>query len=911
MISISFLVEMILNVVSLVVASAMLLLVLWQSSRRRENRLVALYMATIVAWSGANQVAHFAAIIGYDPGVFILSIAVGVVLNAYILLTFVADYTGLLRRGWMRGYLAAGLVFVVGVAALIYQGKAILYLGVSPEGLFLYDFTAPGYAGFAITFSFYLAALACLRASHRRTPELWLGAIIPPCGVLFTLFPEIGRYPVDILAAAVSSIFFARAILNENLFNPMARLNTELTDANLRLMQITEDLQEGEANLAAVIGNTEDAIWSVDARRRLITLNSSFKQLFAQAYGVELKPGMDPVDYLPPDLRAEWIELYGRALAGDRFSVEQQYNFPPAQLEVEVSFNPIRGEGGQVTGASVFGRDITARKRAEQELQKAKESAEAANQAKSTFLANVSHELRTPLNAIIGYSEMLQEEAGDLGQSAFVPDLDKIHSAGRHLLGLINDVLDLSKIEAGKMTLYLENFDVAQLIRETTSTIKPLVAKNANTLEVRCADDLGIMRADVTKVRQSLFNLLSNASKFTEKGVITLTVSRESKGRGAGAQGREDDSPRPPSPSAPLPDDWIIFTVSDTGIGMTSEQLGRLFQAFTQADSSTARKYGGTGLGLALTRHFCQLMGGDVSAERRPGQGTTFIIRLPAEVPDPTARPTPAAGIRAAPAPTAQAGTLLVIDDDPLMGDWLRRFVSREGFQVETAMDGQAGLRRAKELHPDAITLDVMMPEMDGWSVLSALKSDPDLSDIPVIMLTLAEDRDKGYALGAADYLTKPIDRDRLVAVLRKYHRDRQRPGSALVVEDDLVAREMMRRTLEKDGWVVSEAENGRLGLERTAEDKPELILLDLMMPEMDGFEFVTELRKRDEWRSIPVVVVTARDLTPEDHLRLNGSVARVLQKGGYSREVLLGEVRDLVAVGVREKAAAKSQPGQ
>jgi len=245
------------------------------------------------------------------------------------------------------------------------------------------------------------------------------------------------------------------------------------------------------------------------------------------------------------------------------------------------------------------------------------------------------------------------------------------------------------------------------------------------------------------------------------------------------------------------------------------------------------------------------------------------------------------------------------------MGDWLRRFVSREGFQVETAMDGQAGLRRAKELHPDAITLDVMMPEMDGWSVLSALKSDPDLSDIPVIMLTLAEDRDKGYALGAADYLTKPIDRDRLTAVLRKYHRDRQRPGSALVVEDDLVAREMMRRTLEKDGWVVSEAENGRLGLERTAEDKPELILLDLMMPEMDGFEFVTELRKRDEWRSIPVVVVTARDLTPEDHLRLNGSVARVLQKGGYSREVLLGEVRDLVAVGVREKAAAKSQPGQ
>jgi len=394
------------------------------------------------------------------------------------------------------------------------------------------------------------------------------------------------------------------------------------------------------------------------------------------------------------------------------------------------------------------------------------------------------------------------------------------------------------------------------------------------------------MRADLTKVRQALFNLLSNACKFTTEGTITLEVVRDTVDGAA----------------------WLTFRVSDTGIGMTPEQMGKLFQAFSQAETSTTRQYGGTGLGLAITQRFCHMMAGDITVESALGQGSTFTIRLPAEVIDPKTAPALPAETATTNALPAGAPTVLVIDDDPTMYDLMQRFLSKEGLHIQAAASGAEGLRLAKALHPAVITLDVLMPGMDGWTMLTGLKNDPDLADIPVIMLTIVEDKNIGYALGASEYLTKPIDWNRLVAILNKYRRE-DPSRTVLVIEDEASTRELLRHMLEKEAWTVSEAENGRVALERIVERRPAVILLDLMMPEMDGFEFIAELRKheREAWQSIPIVVITAKDLTEEDRLRLNSHVEKILQKGVYSRDELLREVHDLVTAYIHQQSVAST----
>jgi CheY-like chemotaxis protein len=489
----------------------------------------------------------------------------------------------------------------------------------------------------------------------------------------------------------------------------------------------------------------------------------------------------------------------------------------------------------------------------------------------------MSHELRTPLNAIIGYSEMLLEDAADRGDDASEADLRKIQTAGKHLLGLINDVLDLSKIEAGRVELYVERVELPKLAAELRSMVDPLLAKNSNVLKIDCPADIGVIETDLTKLRQSLLNLLSNAAKFTKDGTIYLDVAREL---------GNDGEPT------------VVFRVRDTGIGMTEEQIGRLFQAFTQADSSTTRNFGGTGLGLAITRHFCLMLGGSIVVSSIPGEGSTFTITLPASAPAPVAEAPPLPTVSGLPG----GSTILVVDDDPVVHEMLAATLTKEGFRVVHARSGADALRLAKEDPPDAVTLDVMMPQVDGWSVLGMLKSDPALAHIPVIMLTIVDNRALGFSLGASEFMTKPIDRGRLVTLLNRFAAP-ARGRLVLIVDDDADVRSLLRHSVEGAGLIAAEASNGREALTMLADGtRPALVLLDLMMPEVDGFAFLDSIRSDPALADLAVVVLTAKELTAEEKSFLAERTMHVFTKGGRSIDNL---GRTLATMIRRESAAA------
>ena len=865
----------------------------------------------------------------------------------------------------------------------------------------------------------------------------------------------------------------------------------------IQIRERNRALKDRETRLSAIVNTAAEGIVTCDDQGRVQSLNPAAEQIFAidsrDAVGRSFRDLLHADQ--PPDGGSE-----GPSGAGlleqlcDGTSERNGRRGDGSRFPVEVSASAAMLETGRIFTAIV--RDVTRRKEAEREIRDlnnhlkelneeldarvreqtadlqrtnaelivARDNALAANRAKSAFLAQMSHELRTPLNAIIGYSELLIEVAEDEEQTEYIADLRKIIDAGKHLLALISDILDLAKIEAGRMSLHLDEIPVADVVSKLTPAATALAAKNQNQLEFDCPAEIGTIRSDGGRLEQILTKLISNACKFTERGRVTLSVRAQDRegvrgvafrvadtgvgmtedqisslfenfaqaddsttrrygGAGTGlaicrrftnllggaitvesekgagstftlwlpkvpparvnsSDGEAGTFPAATNPSdmvaglpfriesielaafaesilqtaTPLaakkqneltldcpPDigtiscdrtrlrqilfnllsnsckfteqgrvglalaregrndaDGVLFSVSDTGIGMTQEQVQNLFQDFRQADDSTVLKYGGTGLGLAISKRFCDRLGGQISAESASGAGTTFRVWLPASQAG-DAAPTPqAVGMHveepSAPAKDDSVETVLVIDDDPAARELMRRNLEREGFRVVVAESGPEGLELARQAQPSFITLDVMMPNMDGWDVLTAIKSDSRLHGIPVAIVSIIDDKSLGFALGASGYMTKPIDRARLLSIVERFRElGAGHADEILVVEDDEPTRELLCRNLKGAGWSVAEAGNGKLALERIQEQAPALIVLDLMMPEMDGFEFLDELHQRDDWQRIPVVVVTARELSDEERDRLNGEVQQILQKGSYTRRDLLGAICGLM----------------
>ena len=651
-------------------------------------------------------------------------------------------------------------------------------------------------------------------------------------------------------------------------------LLTERAEAATRLEGIVEErtaeLQERGNILRVTFDNMDHGVVMFDDEFKLTSWNRQIVQLldlpkslltgrqnFEDFVRFLAKRG----EYGDVDADAQLRKL--TAEAGRHYSFERTR---PNGTVLEIKHNPLPG-GGMV----IIYTDITERKRYEEALTAARDQAEAMSRTKSSFLANMSHELRTPLNAIIGLTEMLVSNAARFGTDKALEPLRRVNRAGTHLLGLINQVLDLSKIEAGKLELNLESVSIAPLIEEVVGTARSLAEQNKNRLSVECPRDLPPIEADAMRLRQILLNLLSNACKFTKDGEISLRAT-------------------------PIQHDerqFIEFSVTDTGIGMTPDQMTRLFEEFSQADATTARHYGGTGLGLAITRRLCQMMGGDVTVASEPGKGSTFTVRLPFAASHTVDAPAHPAG-EASPVEPGR-DCVLVIDDDPTARELISEYLRQAGFTVITAAGGREGLKRAKEYHPIAISLDVMMPDIDGWTVLAALRGDPALADIPVVMATIVDEQRHGMTLGAVGYLTKPIDRDKLIDLMQRF-RAPAGPTQVLVVEDDALQRERIRSWLQPQQWLLAEAENGRMALDRLNESQPDVILLDLMMPEMDGFQLVAELQKHPAWRRIPVIVVTARDLTAEDRMRLNSGIETVLMKDSFNPTSLIERIRQAVS---------------
>lgn len=692
------------------------------------------------------------------------------------------------------------------------------------------------------------------------------------------------------------------------------RMTEEVAARERQLRQAQDDLARRECHFRALIENSMDVTTILGGDMTIRYKSPSVLSLLG--HHPEELIGRSAEDFIHPDDHGRLRE-YLETLSlhpDDAPPIEYRFRHKDGSYRtLEARCNDLRNDP-VIGGVVVHSRDITERKAAEEalrqlnaelddrvrhrtaeleqkneELQSAKEATDQAMSQQEVFLANVAHDLRTPLTIVIGYSEDLLRRARKKGMDGVIPDLQLIVNRGKDLLELINDLLSLSKAMNDKgVELDLEEFDVARMIEARMEGIGSIAKKYGNTVEFRPAPGLGTMRADKAKVWRILMNLLSNACKFTKDGAITVTADR------LAGEGGES----------------IVLKVADNGIGMGPEQQKRLFDRFSQVHANSGKMQAGVGLGLSICLLYCKALGGRVEVESAEGLGSTFTVTLPAVVvPRDVAADRPAA-TPAFPKPPRipqsvdpagipdesreqPANFVLIIDDDASVCELIQRDLGEDGIPTRAVHSGEEGLRLAKQLLPSAIILDVVMPGIDGWAVLAALKTDAKTADIPIIMASMLDERERGLRMGADDYVTKPFARDRLHAVLKKHYNGSQ--PRLLLVEDEAPIRQLLAGTLREQGWIVDEAGDGRSALDLARSRRPQLILLDLLLPSMHGLDVIAEIRNDPDCRAVPIIVMTAAALGPEDRRRLQGQVERILDKGLFGRDEMLREIRALV----------------
>lgn len=503
-----------------------------------------------------------------------------------------------------------------------------------------------------------------------------------------------------------------------------------------------------------------------------------------------------------------------------------------------------------------------------------------ANEAKSAFLANMSHELRTPLNAIIGISELVLEEINESSDKSHQESISRICNAGKHLLNLVSNILDLSKIEAGKMDLLIEEVDLTVLSTEVKTISEPLAKKNNNRIIFEhLHDGVNSIRADFTKLKQIMLNLIGNACKFTSNGTIIVRIR---------ANKSEDDR--------------IYIDIADSGIGISEEQKEKIFGAFSQANAVTVKKFGGTGLGLAISKKFVELMSGSIEVTSAVGRGTTFTVTLPLEV---TTKNKDEISSNSSIINKPDIGAaekiqgsakILIIEDDTMQRDKLQSYLQQAGYEIFVAKDGEEGLALATAHQPHIVLLDIFLPTMSGWEVLQKIKKDPKTWDIKVIMISMIEERNKAYIMGASDYLVKPFDPQQLFTVLSHYTADNPLMadlGNILIIDDDINSRVILKKALGKFKAQIYEAENGQAGFDALKANKINMIFLDLMMPVMNGFELLDKIKADEELAKIPIIINTSKDLTKEDYDKLSGSIVKIIHKGEKDLATLVSEIKN------------------